>query len=64
MAFERFIIEYPEALHSVVDRPADYVAGNRRPPQAPVQARPEVSECSVADPKISAAANYIFGKLD
>ena len=57
MTFEPRVLKDPVTLQDEINRPAKNVGAELGPPQAPVQARPEISKQRIAGPKIGSAAN-------
>ena len=58
------IRKYPKPLQCVIHHPADHISQNLRPPQRPMQHRPENEKRRVARPKIHSAANHVLDELD
>ncbi len=58
------VIKYPEPLQDKIDRPAENIADDCRPPKIPVQSGPKNGKSAVAGPEINAAANHILDELD
>jgi len=64
VSLQLLIIEYPEALQRIIDRPAHHVGAQLGPPQVKVQTFIADEKYQVAAPEIGAAAYQVFDELD